>query len=272
MRGRRRIDGMRALVTGASSGVGRAVALELARRGALVLATARREERLASLANALPDRRPRIIHEAGDITDPDMRQRLVAAAEQRLGGLDLVITAAGSGAIGRFADGAAATLRAILDVDLVAPAELVRLSLPALRRGHDPAIVLVGSVLGYHPLPLHAEYCAAKSAIVSLAGALRQELAGDGVDVMLATLGPTESEFWDALLAGRRPRWSSGRPLSADDTARAIVKALERRRREVIPGWAAKGFVFAARHAPRLIDAIVGARFRGDQAAAYDGP
>lgn len=267
MRRRRDLRGMRAIVTGASSGVGRAVALELARRGVHVLATARREDRLRGLVAAGG---PPLLAEAGDITDPTVRHRIVEAAAARLGGLDLVIAAAGSGAIGRFADGAPETLRAILEIDLVAPAELVREALPRLRRGRTPAIVLVGSVLGYHALPLHAEYCAAKSAIVALAGALRHELAADGIDVMLATLGPTESEFWDALLAGRRPAWSRGRPLSAEQTARAIVAGLEAGRREVVPGWAARGFVFAARHLPALVDAIVGRRFRADGAAAYD--
>jgi short-subunit dehydrogenase len=235
------------------------------------LATARRADRLAAVAaEAAAAGATPVVHEAGDVTDPATRRRLVAAAESRLGGLDLVVAAAGSGAIGRFADGSPDTLRAILEIDLVAPAELVREALPTLARGRDPAVVLVGSVLGYHPLPLHAEYCAAKSGVVSLAGSLRQEFLPLGIDVVLATLGPTESEFWDALLAGRRPRWSRSRPLSAERTAQAIAVGLERRYREVIPGWAAKGFVFAARHAPWLIDAIVARRFRRDRAAAYD--
>lgn len=270
---RRNLAGMRAVVSGASSGVGRALALELQRRGAHVLATARRVERLAALAaEARPAAdAPTLEHEAGDITDAAVRQRVIAAAEARLGGIDLIVAAAGSGAIGPFAAASPDTLRSILDVDLIAPAELVRAALPCLARGRDPAIVLVGSVLGYHPLPLHAEYCAAKSGIVSLAGSLRCELAGVPIEVLLATLGPTESEFWDALLAGSRPRWSRARPLSAERTAREIADGLERRRAEVVPGWAAKGFLFAARHMPGVIDAVVARRFRRDRSSAYDG-
>jgi len=250
-RWRRPLDGSRAVVTGASSGVGRAIALELARRGARVLATGRRVERLASLADeaAAP-----LLYEGGDITSSDFRRHLIEVANEQFGGLDLVVAAAGSGAIGRFRDASPATLTEIMDVDFIAPSELVRVALPALRAGRDPAIVLVGSILGYHPLPLHAEYCAAKAALRSLAGTLRMELADDGIGVLLASLGPTASEFWNHLLTGQRPGWSRGRGMSASRTARIVLRALVWRRREVLPGWQAKGFAFASRLFPRLID------------------
>ena len=262
-RWRRRLAGSRALVTGASSGVGRAVALELARRGVRVLATGRRGERLAALADeAASLAGGPLMYEAGDITSSDFRRRLVDAATQQLGGLDLVVAAAGSGAIGRFRDASPDTLAQIMDVDFTAQAELVRVTLPALRVGRDPAIVLVGSILGYHPLPLHAEYCAAKAAVKSLAGTLRMELADDGVGVLLASLGPTESEFWSHLLTGHRPAWSRGRAMSASRTARIIVRGVVWRRREVLPGWRAKGFAFGARLFPRLFDRVMMRRLR----------
>jgi len=262
-RWRRRLAGSRALVTGASSGVGRAVALELASRGVRVLATGRRGERLAALADeAAGLAGGPLVYEAGDITSSDFRRRLVDVATQQLGGLDLVVAAAGSGAIGRFRDASPDTLARIMDVDFTAQAELVRVTLPALRVGRDPVIVLVGSILGYHPLPLHAEYCAAKAAVKSLAGTLRMELADDGVGVLLASLGPTESEFWSHLLTGHRPAWSRGRAMSASRTARIIVRGMVWRRREVLPGWRAKGFAFGARLFPRLFDRVMMRRLR----------
>lgn len=246
------------LVTGASSGVGRAVALACAGGEARVLATARRVERLADLERAAPS----IATVAGDITAPDTRRRILAEASKRLGGLDVVVAAAGGGAIGAFRAAEPATLRSIMELDFFAPAELVREALPLLADSRAPAIVLVGSILGLHPLPLHAEYCAAKAALASLAGSLRVELATEGIDVLLASLGPTESEFWDHLAAGERPRWSAGRPLSAAATAAAIVAALVNRRAEVIPGWSARGYALAARMCPWLIDAVVARRRR----------
>jgi len=243
---------LRVLVTGGSSGVGRAIALGLASRGAAVFATARRGELLATLAAESS-----IAVLAGDVTSADFRHTLVESAVERLGGIDVVVAAAGSGAIGRFADADPATLRRVMEIDFFASAELVRLALPELFRSPDPAIVLVGSILGLHPLPLHADYCAAKSALHALAGTLRAELAPSGIDVLLATLGPTASEFWDSLLVGDRPTWSRGRQLGAATTARAIIAALERRRGTVYPGWSAKGFALAARFCPRLIDGII---------------
>ncbi len=249
---RRSLEGLRVLVTGASSGVGRSLACELAARGSQVLATARRADRLRSLA-AVPA--PRSIHvAAGDITDRAFRAGLPGEAVGRLGGLDVVIAAAGAGAIGPFRDGSAETAARVWEVDVVAPAELVRACLPLLDASPDPGIVLVGSILGMHPLPWHGEYCAAKAAIRSLAGTLRVELAPEGIDVLLASLGPVESEFWDNLLAGSRPTWSRGRPLPADAAARAIIAGIERRSGEVVPGWQARGYALCSRLLPGLID------------------
>ena len=244
--------GLRILLTGGSSGVGRALAVDFAARGASVFATARRRELLATLAAEAP-----IAVLAGDVTSADFRRELVAGAVNTLGGIDIVVAAAGSGAIGRFADADPATLRRVMEIDFFASVELVRLALPELFKSPDPAIVLVGSILGLHPLPLHADYCAAKAALHALAGTLRAELAPSGIDVLLATLGPTASEFWDSLLVGDRPAWSRGRQLDAATTARAIIAALERRRGRVYPGWSAKGFALAARFCPRLIDRII---------------
>jgi short-subunit dehydrogenase len=249
------------IVTGASSGVGRAVASLLARRGCRVLATARRDDRLRVLASSTSSAVP-ICHEAGDICDPVFRDRLVTVANERLGGIDAVVAAAGGGAVGPFRQMTAATFARIIDLDLIAPAELVRRCLPDLSRGNDPVVVLVGSILGRHPLPLHGEYCAAKAALRSLAGTLRVELAADGIDVLHVSLGPTVSEFWDALVTGERPPWSRGRRMPTDAAAAAIIRGMERRRADITPGWQAVGFALAARFFPGMIDRVAGRHLR----------
>jgi NADP-dependent 3-hydroxy acid dehydrogenase YdfG len=109
LRPQRALGGLRVLLTGGSSGVGRSLAVELSARGAAVFATARRAPLLATLAAEHP-----IAVLAGDITDDAFRHQLVAAAVKSLGGLDVVIDAAGSGAIGRFAEADPATLRRVM--------------------------------------------------------------------------------------------------------------------------------------------------------------
>jgi short-subunit dehydrogenase len=257
---RRRLAGLRAIVTGGSSGLGRALALQLAAQGSHVLATARRSDRLAAVENEWNTSRTgsgSLATTAGDQTDAGFRSQLVETAVARLGGIDLVVLAAGSGAVGRFDASSPDGLRKIMEVDFFAPVELARLCLPALHSGRDPAIVFIGSIIGRHPLPLHLEYGAAKSALAAAAGSLRMELAPDEIDVMLATLGPIASEFWENLIAGERAGWSRGRPMPSERAARSILRALVRRRTEVIPGLQAKGYVLASRFFPRLFERCV---------------
>lgn len=245
------------MLTGSSSGVGRALAVALADAGVHLIITARREHRLQDLAETLADRPGRVVPLAGDITSAGFRTQLLDHARHELGGLDVVIAAAGSGAVGPFTEARPELLREIFEVDFFAPAELLRQALPLLAGGRTPAVVFVGSILGLHPLPLHAEYAAAKAALQSLAIAVRPELANRGVDLLLAILGPTESEFWDSLLTGERPAWSQGKPLSAEATAAAIAHALAAGATTVQPGWRAKAFAGLARFCPAVIDRVV---------------
>lgn len=262
---RRRLAGKRAIVTGGSSGLGQAIATQLANSGAHVLATARRADRLEMLVDewrATKRSTGSLQTLAGDQTDSGFRSRLLSAAAEQLGGLDLLVLAAGSGAVGRFDASPPETLRRIMEIDFFAPAELAREGLPLLRQGHDPAIAFIGSIIGRHPLPLHLDYGAAKAAISSLAVGLRMELAGDGIDVVLATLGPTASEFWDNLLEGRRASWSKGRAMPAERAARRVLRGLICRRGEVIPGLQAKAYVLTSRLFPRIFSRCVMRRAR----------
>jgi len=254
MVGRRQLAGLRGLLTGGSSGVGRALAIALAAEGVDLVITGRRHQRLLETAAAASEFAGRLVPLAGDLTDDDFRRQVVGDTCRELGGLDLMIAAAGAGAIGPFAESPPEVLRQIFEINFFAPAELLRLCLPELSRGRMPAAVIVGSILGLHPLPLHAEYSAAKAAVHSFAAAVRPELTDRGVDLLLAVLGPTESEFWDHLLSGNRPNWSAGRPLSATVTAAAIVRALATGRASIRPGWRAKAFASLARLCPAAID------------------
>ena len=242
------------ILTGATSGVGRALAKLLAERGTRLIISGRRESRLIDLASEYPGV---LIPLSGDITNSRFQEELVEKAKVAFGGIDLIVAAAGVGAVGPFSESSLDTMRSVFEIDFFAPVDLVYKSLPQLKKGRSPAVVLIGSILGVHPLPLHGGYAAAKAALHGFANAVRPELASLGIDVKVAILGPTESEFWDNLVAGERASWSQGRPLSAETTAAAIVAAMERGGSYVTPGWRAKTYVFLARLFPALIDLFV---------------
>jgi short-subunit dehydrogenase len=249
----------RALVTGASSGIGRALALELARRGAHVVLLARREDRLAEIAAQIEGNfGRRAIAVAGDVTDAEARNRALDAAQRELGGLDILVNNAGIAAHGRFATADPGRLRPIMEVNFFAPVELIRAALPLLRTGHQPIIVNIGSILGNRGCPHKTEYSASKFALHGFSEALRAELAGEGIDVLVVAAGPTDTEHFDALLEdqGELP-WGTPRRAPPERIARSIARAIEGGRHELIPGWRPWFWVMLNRAAPRLVDRIM---------------
>src|ERR1700704_3637152 len=161
----RHLTNRRALVTGASSGIGRALAVELARRGADLVLLARRETRLAEVAQQITQLGRRAICIAGDVTDAAVRQRALAAASDQLGGLAILVNNAGVAAHGRFADANPGRVRPLMEVNFFAPVEFIREALPLLREGVQPIIVNIGSILGRRGSPHKSEYSASKFAI-----------------------------------------------------------------------------------------------------------
>jgi len=255
----RTLTDRRALVTGASSGIGRALAIELARHGVDVVLLARRADRLAEVAGEIRKLGRRAVTVAGDVTDQSVRRQAVDAARDELGGLDMLVNNAGVGAHGRFADADPNRLRPIMEVNFFAAVELIREALPLLGAGVKPMIVNVGSVLGYRGAPHKSEYSASKFALNGFSQAIRPELATIGVDVLVATVGPTETEHFDTLLEdqGEMP-WGNPRRKPADEVARSIVRAIERGKHEVFTHWGGWAWVLLNRLAPRLVDRIMG--------------
>ena len=131
---KRSIHGLRTIVTGASSGIGMALAKNLAGQGARLILNARREDRLADLVQELEQTGAEAHAVVGDVTEPTVREAMLSAAQQQWGGLDCLINNAGMGGIGNFAENDEARLRRIMEVNFFAPLELIRLCLPELRK------------------------------------------------------------------------------------------------------------------------------------------
>ena len=140
---KREIQGSRAIVTGASSGIGREIARALAAEGAHVVLNARRRNRLEELAAEVATGEPSFEIVAGDVTDPAVRAHTVHAAVSRFGGLDILVNSAGIGAMGLFEDADPERLRPIMEVNFFALVEMIRVALPALKQGTNPIIVNV---------------------------------------------------------------------------------------------------------------------------------
>jgi short-subunit dehydrogenase len=252
---RRRLQDQRALVTGASGGIGRAIAIELARAGVNQVLVARRGDKLASVVAEVSRLGRRAEAVVGDVTNPDTRCRALDAAREKLGGLDILVNNAGVSAHGRFADADRARLRPIMETNFFAPVELTREALPLLKSGRTPIVVNISSVLGQRGCPHKSEYCASKFALRGFSEALRAEFAPLGIDVLVITAGPTDTEFFNHLIEehGELP-WGEGKPVSPERVARATIRAMELGRHEIIPSWRGWLLATANRFFPRFVD------------------
>jgi short-subunit dehydrogenase len=250
----RTISGSRSLVTGASGGIGRAVAVELARQGSRVVLLARREEKLKDIADEIAAGGGRAECVIGDVTDAGVRKAALDRARNSFGGLDILVNNAGIGALGRFDEADPARIRRLFEVNLFAAAELIREALPLLKQGNRPIVVNIGSVLGHLATPRSSEYCATKFALRGLTDSLRAEFASLGIDVLLVSPGTTETEFFDHVVEETSaPRWARMRGVTAESVARATVRAIRRGRHEIIPNPVGRILVFASRLFPGLL-------------------
>ncbi len=247
---RRTLQGKRILVTGASQGIGRAFALAAAKHGAKVIASARSAGALEELRILSPE----IVPVVGDVTDPSIRKEMLRTATERFGGLDILVNNAGRGATGYFGDTRPDTLRAVMEVNFFAPAELTRLCIPALRAGVQPLIVNVSSIFGRRGFPRYSEYCASKFAVQGLSDALRAELTKVGIGVLVVNPGPTETGFQENMIerAGETPR--APKRMSSEAVAAAMIRAVERDKSEITLTAIGKALVLANRFTPWAVE------------------
>ena len=246
-----RLDGKIALVTGAGSGIGRALSIDLAARGAVLVLAGRRREMLEETRALLVEpSRHRIV--AADLTVDEHRRTLAAEIEAAFGRLDLLVNNAGAMVSDAFDALPEAAMRSMLEINLLAPAALTTLLAPLLERSAPSRVVNVGSMFGDIAFPLFAAYSATKFGLRGWSEALRRELAGRGVGVTYAAPRGTRT----ALSAGFEHLAEAFR-MRFDDpalVARAIVRGIERDARDVYPKGPERLFLLIQRLAPRLID------------------
>jgi short-subunit dehydrogenase len=251
------------LITGASQGIGRAIAVAAARRGARLILTARNEAMLQELGDECRRAGAEVEIVVGDITSGADRKRMIDAAVHRFEGLDLLINNAGVGATGHFIEATEERLRKIMEVNFFALAELTRLAIPVLQEGNKPAIVNISSAVGKRALPARSEYSASKFAVQGLTEALRGEMVRFGIDVLSICPGLTATNFSQNMIENRaKVPLDHMRSMTADQVAVASLRAIEKGKNEIVLTWKAKLMILLNRFFPRLVDAIIRRKVR----------
>ncbi|MDR1485644.1 MAG: SDR family NAD(P)-dependent oxidoreductase [Planctomycetaceae bacterium] len=271
---KRILTGSKMIITGASSGIGAALVFELAKEGVDMVLTARRGERLeeivAKIQNGYSDYSPsngvrKIISVAGDITEGDIRERVIVAASEELGGLDILINNAGVGATSLIEATERETLRRIFEVNFFALFEMTQLAIPLLKTSAllelnrklriYPMVVNLSSIVGLRGVPHYGVYGAAKFAVNGLSETMRAEFKGHGIDVLVVCPGTTATEFFDVLYqASSAPSMPIHTAATPEYVAKRIVKAMRCGQHKIIPYFQAIILDYLNRLCPNFTD------------------
>jgi short-subunit dehydrogenase len=258
----RNIQGSRILITGASSGIGRALAHKAAAGGARLALVSRSADKLADLEKSLPAG-AEVCPIVADITKEDDRARLLRTAADRFDGLDVLVNNAGVASFGHFSTGTEAIMRQVMETNFFAPAELIRSAIPILTQGRQPAIVNVSSMTGRRGMPAWSEYSASKFALCGLTESLRGEMARFDIDVLLIIPGLTKTGLHEHMLRneGRmKIEFDKGQP--PEKVAGTILSALKYNRTESVVGWEARWILWFHRWFPRFTEWRIQRRVR----------
>lgn len=251
---------LRVFITGGSSGIGAALAREFARRGARVVIASRNQERLNEIREAIRARGGWVEKVVCDVADSRSVEAAVARAVEILGGMDVVVANAGFGVVGKVEELAIEDFVRQFETNVFGVIRTVKAALPALKASRG-VLAIMGSVSGYLAVPGSAPYSMSKFAVRALAESLRGELAPSGVGVVLISPGFVESNIRRVDNRGVLhpdapdpvPAWLV---MPADKAARLIVRAILKRKPELVVTLHGKAAVLLARHFPRLVRAL----------------
>jgi uncharacterized protein len=237
MAGLRDFNGKWALVTGASAGIGTALARELARNGAKLILTARRKDRLEALAAELTAQGTEVRIVQADLTQPGAPQAIYDATAGAGLQVDILVNNAGLGQFGEFASSDIAQEISQVRVNCDAVVHLSRLFVPAMVERRRGWVLVVASTASFQPVPFLSTYAATKAFDRMFALGVAAEVAPFGVKVTALCPGPTHSEFFEVAGAGKFPGAEKmiRKNQSAEEVARLGLEALARGKRTIIP-------------------------------------
>jgi short-subunit dehydrogenase len=252
------------VITGASSGIGRAIALRLAPERTKLVLVARREKLLNSLAADVEKAGSEALVLPLDLRGRDHVQQMIRSTRDRFGRLDVLINNAAFGFYGSVESTSSDIVREIFDVNFEAPLLASQLAIPIMKAQGVGHIINVSSVAGRRGLPLAGIYCATKFALHGISEALRVELQNSGIHVSIVSPAATETEFGDSIRYGdvTKKFQATGHVQSADAVAIAIVQCIKQPKAEVYPNRVSRLLVWANAIAPSLVDKVVTRAFR----------
>ena len=250
----RTLTGKVAVVTGASSGIGEATVLELAARGASVVAAARSIEKLKALARKTAAYGVGIVQT--DVADRDSVEAMVGRVVEEYGRIDVLVNNAGLGLSGRIAELRAEDLRYVFEVNTIGPLNCVQAALP--RMGSGGRIINVSSVVGKRAIPKVGGYCSTKFALNALSDSLRVEVAGRGVSVTSVYPGTTRTSFRDNSRRTKdEKRGWRPKGVTPERVARKIADAAQSGPRDVYVTTSDRLFVAGVTLLPGLTDRVL---------------
>jgi len=262
----RTLRGMRVAITGASAGIGAALARALAHEGALLALGARRLEPLQQLCRELGPGHAAL---CVDVSAPAQCQDFISAASQHLGGIDTLVCNAGYGMAADVEETTLAQWDAIWRTNLLGTTSCIVAALPALRanalrQGWRDQVLIVSSALARRGKPGASAYCATKAAQLSVAEALRLELAAERIGVTSVHPVNTATEFIQVVASHGRawPRSASDPAQSAEQVAAAILRGIRRPRPEIWPHRPTRWMLALAAWMPGTVDRLLARRLR----------
>jgi uncharacterized protein len=248
-------DSSTALITGASAGIGEAIARELASRGHGVTLVARREDRLRELARdveASHGVRTEVI--AADLGDPAARDRVEREIEELDLQVEVLVNNAGFGANGDLVDSDRERLVSMVQINCEALLDCQARYLRGMVARGRGAVINIASTAAFQPIPGTATYAATKSFVLSLSEAVHEELRGTGVTLTAVCPGPVRTEFTQvAGIEEAEERTPGFIWMSAEDLAKAAIEAAEKGKRATVPGLLNRAGALTGQHSPRKL-------------------
>jgi len=248
------------VVTGASSGIGEAMAREYAKMGAKVVMAARREDELKRIASEIEAQGGRVAYAACDVVNEEECKHLIEVAVERFGGVDIMICNAGLSMRALFDDCDLKVLHRLMDVNFWGTVNCTKYALPWLQRSKG-SLVGISSVAGIHGLPGRTGYSASKYAMTGFLDTIRIENLKKGLHVMTACPGFTASNVrFSALTAdgsqqGETPR-NESKMMTPEQVAHIVARGIRRRKRLCLMEWEGRATHFFKKFCPGFVDKL----------------